>query len=69
MHVTLASWHIAVLKINTTLTLTLFGSDISLGTATKCSVNMYELCRTELCWDMLIEPGQHIKAVFDRIAK
>ena len=57
------------LEINTMLSLTRFGSDISLGMATKCSVNMSKLCRTELYWDMLIEPGQHNKAVFDGIAK
>ena len=44
---------------NNAFTLTRFGSDIGLRMVTKCSVNRAKLCRTELCWDYLTEPGQH----------
>ena len=43
----------------TAFTLTRFGSDISLGTVRKCSVNRAKPCQTEPCWDYLTEPGQH----------
>ena len=40
-------------------TLTRFGSVISSGTVTKCSVNGAEPCRTDPRWDLLTQPGQH----------
>ena len=49
-----------VLKpFHTVFTLTRFGSVVSSGTVTKCSVNEAELCQTDLRWDLLTTPGQH----------
>ena len=44
---------------DTAFTLTRFGSVISWGMVTKRSMNEAELCRTDPCWDLLTELGQH----------
>ena len=43
----------------TAFTLTRFGSVISSGTVTKHSMNVTEPCRTNPCWNLQTEPGQH----------
>ena len=49
-----------VLKpFHTVFTLTRFGSIVSSGAVTKCSVNEAESCRTNPHWDLLTKPGQH----------
>ena len=45
--------------VYTAFTLTQFGSVISSGTVTKCSVSEAEPCRTDPRWDLLTEPGQY----------
>ena len=56
-------------QTSTAFTLNRFGSDISLGRVTKCSVNRAKPCRTEPCWDYLTEPGQHGSVRFYRECK
>ena len=44
---------------HTVFTLTRFGSIVSSGTVTKCSLNEAESCQTDPRWDLLTKPGQH----------